>query len=158
MPKINDTLCWRCKRPGTRSCAWDDSKGEIPVEGWTAEEVPYLGWAYGEEKTTFHVIDCPLFDPMEDYDGQERRARLYCDFTDDEKEKKGGVRREKTERVYQLFREGLNNKDVAHILGLAPRTIRQYRLWQIAEWVERGRCSKRKAKSCAKADENGTAG
>lgn len=89
--------------------------------------MPYLSLAYGSETTTFRVIDCPLFDPMDDYDGQERRARLYCDIADEEQEGKSGARKENTERVYRLFREGLNNKDVAHRLGLAARTVRHYR-------------------------------
>lgn len=61
-----DQLCWRCNRVGTGTCAWDSSKGVIPVEGWTAEEVPYRDGA-GKYSTTYAVTACPLFDEQEDY-------------------------------------------------------------------------------------------
>lgn len=61
-----ETLCWSCKKPGTRACAWDDSKGNVPVEGWTAEERPYPGACVGP-KRSFHVIKCPLYEKDEKY-------------------------------------------------------------------------------------------
>lgn len=122
MPKVCDTLCWRCTRPGTGACSWDMSKGNVPVEGWKAERI-YVGGI----GLSYKVIECPLFSEHKGYDEQDRRARLYCDIADEEQEGKSGVRKENTERVYRLFREGLNNKDVAHRLGLAARTVRHYR-------------------------------
>ena len=66
MAQQKETLCWSCKRPGTRTCSWDDSKGNVPVEGWTAEERPYPG-AYVGPKRSFHVIECPLYEKDEKY-------------------------------------------------------------------------------------------
>lgn len=50
--KTIDTKCWTCTAPGTRRCCWDDSKGEIPVPGWTAIKTP----------VSYHVISCPLYE------------------------------------------------------------------------------------------------
>ena len=55
-----ESLCWRCGRPGTRSCAWDDSKGTTPVAGWTAQVVPWREMD-GSDGVSYHVTACPLF-------------------------------------------------------------------------------------------------
>ena len=62
-----ETLCWRCKRPGTNTCSWDKSCGTIPVEGWDAEETR-LRDNNGQGVTSYLVHECPLFDPEENYD------------------------------------------------------------------------------------------
>ena len=61
-----EQLCWRCNRPGTGTCAWDRSRGNIPVEGWTAKEVSYRDNT-GVYSTTYHITACPLFDEQADY-------------------------------------------------------------------------------------------
>jgi hypothetical protein len=54
-PKLpGQTLCWRCARSGAlrsrrRECSW--MQGEVPVEGWVAQET-----AAG-----YRVFECPLF-------------------------------------------------------------------------------------------------
>ena len=62
----SEQLCWRCKRVGTGTCAWDASKGTVPVEGWTAKEVPYR-YGNSQHTTTYEITACPLFDEDEDY-------------------------------------------------------------------------------------------
>lgn len=54
------TRCWFCRRPGTRSCPWDDSKGIVPVPGWKAIETKLLIQGKGHVKS-YHIIDCPMF-------------------------------------------------------------------------------------------------
>jgi hypothetical protein len=66
MPAMSEQLCWRCTRPGTGTCAWDRSKGVIPVEGWTAKEVPWRDFT-GAYSTSYQITACPLFDEDEDY-------------------------------------------------------------------------------------------
>ena len=64
--KPKEQLCWRCNRVGTGTCAWDRSKGVIPVEGWTAKEVPWRDFT-GGYSTSYQITACPLFDEDEDY-------------------------------------------------------------------------------------------
>ena len=52
-----ETLCWRCRRPGTSSCSWD--KNLTPVEGWAASLE-----RWGAEGVTYCVVECPMFAPM----------------------------------------------------------------------------------------------
>ena len=115
-----ETLCWRCKRPGTRTCSWDDSKGETPVEGWTAEKVPYMNWT-NNPSTTYHVIECPLFDPEENYD---YRARNSFGMAEDNREPRKYVARE---HVEYLIRLGWPNKAIAQMCNVQYGTVRQYR-------------------------------
>ena len=67
----SEQLCWRCNRPGTGTCAWDKSKGVVPVEGWTAKEVPFRDGT-GIYSTTYAITDCPLFEEQEDYDERNK--------------------------------------------------------------------------------------
>ena len=59
-----ETLCWRCKRPGTGSCSWD--KNLTPVPGWDAVAVRWRDTP-GKYQMTWHINACPLFDPEPDY-------------------------------------------------------------------------------------------
>lgn len=71
--EAKSTLCWRCQRPGTNTCSWDESRGTVPVEGWTAEVRP-LRMQIGRVpimKTSYHVIACPLYIPDENQKGGE---------------------------------------------------------------------------------------
>jgi hypothetical protein len=55
------TKCLKCAKVGKSICSWDASRGEIPVEGWTAIPdqmlVPSKGYVQ-----TYCVLDCPLFE------------------------------------------------------------------------------------------------
>lgn len=125
--KNKETLCWRCKRPGTNTCSWDKSRGTVPVDGWTAEEVPYIGWHENRATTSFFVIECPLFDPMEDY---YKRMRMsvpreevaHEDVTLDRPKKL--IKRPVVER---LIESGLYDIDISERLGLSIATVRKYR-------------------------------
>ena len=115
-----ETLCWRCKRPGTRTCSWDDSKGETPVEGWTAEKVPYMNWT-NNPSTTYHVTECPLFEPEENY---EKRMRNSFGLEERKKEpRKYGGRK----HAEYLIRLGWPNKAIAQKCELHYETVRRYR-------------------------------
>ena len=121
MPKVKDTICWRCKRPGTGTCSWDKSKGIIPVEGWKAERV-YVGGI----GVSYKVFECPLFSPNENYDEQERRARLYADFTE-ENERPAHYKKVDVKQIRRLFRDGLTNGEIASKLGANLSTVKYHR-------------------------------
>ena len=110
-----ETLCWRCKRPGTGSCAWDKSKGNTPVDGWTAEEVPYMSWCRSRATTTFVVIDCPLFVPEENY-------KQRCNYTYREP-----ANSEERKQIERLFGYGRSNKEIAEQFSLSLKTVRDYK-------------------------------
>ena len=115
-----DTLCWRCKRPGTRTCSWDDSMGSVPVEGWTAEETPFRA-KDGEYIKTYNVIDCPLFEPMEDY--KERTKNSYGEDTEPKQKKK----QNKWEEVEPFLRDGYSDLAIAIKFGLNLDSVRKYK-------------------------------
>lgn len=114
-----ETLCWQCKRPGTGSCSWDQSRAKTPVEGWKAEEVRFREDT-GIYTTTYHVIECPLFVPDADY---ERRTK-ECG------ESKQPGRKPRADRsiIENLIRYGWTNEAIARRFGLSPATVQGYRL------------------------------
>jgi hypothetical protein len=59
MADKSESLCWRCKKPGTGGCSWD--RCFVPVEGWEAELREYPG-ACSHPKYSYHVVACPLFE------------------------------------------------------------------------------------------------
>lgn len=61
-PINSETLCWRCRRPGTSACEWDKSKGALPVKGWTANPTIRYGGTR-DETQSYYVISCPKFIP-----------------------------------------------------------------------------------------------
>lgn len=131
-----ETLCWRCKRPGTGTCSWDKSRGNVPVEGWTADEVPFMSWIESRATTTFRVIDCPLFDPEEDYDERMKRS-FYAG--------EGGKREDKQKRneeIENLIHYGWTDLAIALKFKLSSETIRKYR----QEWRKKQREQERKGK------------
>ena len=53
-------ICWDCQK-AAGACSW--SKNLTPVEGWEAEEVPYMMY-HGSGYTvasTYHITKCPEF-------------------------------------------------------------------------------------------------
>ena len=130
-----ETLCWRCKRPGTRTCAWDDSKGNVPVEGWTAEEVPFRE-NDGSHIRTYHVIDCPLFELDEEYQRRIKHAFF------DEESGKTAERRKRIEEIENLIRYGWTDKAIASRFGLSLKSANGYRI----RWRKKQREQERKGK------------
>ena len=53
-------ICWDCQK-AVGACSW--SKNLTPVEGWEAEEVPYMMYHGGgcDIHRTWHVMGCPEF-------------------------------------------------------------------------------------------------
>ena len=128
-----ETLCWRCKRPGTRTCSWDDSMGTVPVEGWDAEETRRWGWNESCV-TSYRVKACPLFEEEENYDyrmthsvglGPARRVRA----------ERAGRPIADRERIEHLFLVGWRNEAIAREFGLAVTTITRYK----SEWYKKRR-------------------
>ena len=133
---MEETLCWRCKRPGTNTCSWDKSRGNVPVEGWTAEEVPFMSWIESRATTTFRVIDCPLFEQDEDYDQRMKRACFDAE---------GGKREERRKRIEEienLLRFGWTDKAIALRFGLSLHSANGYR----SRWRKKQREQERKDK------------
>lgn len=131
-----ETLCWRCKRPGTGSCSWDASRGSVPVEGWTADEVPFRE-RDGSHIRTYHVIDCPLFELDEDY---VKRMKHACGLAQEGKRAESRKRREEIEN---LFRYGWTDKAIALRYGLKPNTVNAYR----CKWRKQQREQERKVEN-----------
>lgn len=136
MPKVHEeTLCWRCKRPGTGTCSWDKSRGNVPVEGWTAKEAAHRG-NNGEYLKTYHVIDCPLFDLDEDY--VERMKQAYCGAGNG----KRAERQKRIEEIENLLRYGWTDKSIAQRYGLSLKAANGYR----CRWRKKQREQERKGK------------
>lgn len=57
---MKQTLCWDCRKDG-RECPW--MRDFEPVPGWEAEETLIMA-TYLPTKS-FHVKQCPLFEPNE---------------------------------------------------------------------------------------------
>lgn len=55
-----DTLCWYCKNTNAFDCPWF-GKNEEPVPGWKA--TPSTVKYKGQEKPSYRVHECPLFEP-----------------------------------------------------------------------------------------------
>lgn len=131
-----ETLCWRCKRPGTNTCSWDKSRGNVPVEGWTAEEVPFMSWIESRATTTFHVIDCPLFDPEENYD-ERKKEMCWGGYEPTKRELQ-----ERRERIEYLIRYGWTDKAIALECGLSVNSVSGYR----HRWRKKQKEQERKGK------------
>lgn len=122
-----ETICWRCKRPGTRTCSWDDSKGTVPVEGWEAEETSlWCGQENGGGRTvkSYIVHACPLFDEEENYDyrtshsvglGEEARKWTHIDHA----------------LMERFFQQRLDDRVIAFRCGCSLYTVQDYkRKWK----------------------------
>lgn len=129
-----ETLCWRCKRAGTESCAWDKSRGNVPVEGWTAEESK-IRVGNGVYTKSYRVIDCPLFVLDEDY---ERRMKQHLG----ECQKRGVKPKTDIEKIEHFIRYGWTDKAIALQFGLSPETVRGYRY----KWRKKQQEQERKGK------------
>ena len=58
---IKFTLCWDCKK-ATGGCVWSDSKDEIPVPGWKAEQTKLRLFNTGTVACSYAVVECPEFE------------------------------------------------------------------------------------------------
>ena len=125
-----ETLCWKCQRAGTGSCSWDKSRGNVPVEGWNADEVAYRG-NNGEYITTYHVNECPLFILDEDY---VRRMKEY-----QAQQRRGPKPRVDRSTVENLIRYGWTDKAIAQRFGISPYTVASYRhRWRRKQYEMKG--------------------
>lgn len=108
--KLAFTKCWFCKRPGTRSCPWDDSKGNVPVPGWTAVETKLLIQGKGYVKT-YHIIDCPMFDEdLRMSAPQETKPTLLS-----------------LDKMQAYMKHGYTNNEITRLTGLSVSAIKQKR-------------------------------
>ena len=119
----SEQLCWRCNRVGTGTCAWDRSKGVIPVTGWTAKEVPYRDHT-GVYSTTYAITDCPLFDEDEDY---YERMRGVAQKKLGRKPPISGAKLKKMEFRFEC---NWTLKAIAAEFGIGTATVSKYK----AEW------------------------
>lgn len=99
---MSETLCWTCTAPGTGRCSWDRSKGNIPVDGWTAERTKILMQGIGYVDS-YCVIDCPLYQecetannaprsgPRSNLDDETLEKWLYIGYTDREISRRSGL-------------------------------------------------------------------
>lgn len=58
--QFNQNICWGCQK-ACGGCSWSQSL--TPVEGWEAEEIPYMMY-HGSGYTvasTYHITKCPEF-------------------------------------------------------------------------------------------------
>lgn len=103
---MEETLCWRCQRPGTSSCSWD--KSLTPVEGWTATAGPW-----GAEGVSYCVHACPLFVPV---------CRLWRDSA-------RGLGSALTEEMLErLVFKGFNDREIAEMTRMSAFTVKRRRL------------------------------
>lgn len=116
-----ETLCWSCKRTGTSTCSWDESKGNIPVKGWTAKEERHRAYE-GKYIKTFHVIECPMFILDENY---VQRMNSICGVH--QSRQCSDERKKRTEEIENLIHYGWTNEAIALRFGLSVFTIKNKR-------------------------------
>lgn len=81
---MSNKLCWTCTK-ACGLCSW--SRDLTPVEGWTAEEVPWVGMlATGpnaptefKNHMTYHITKCPEY--VLDQTALERRRKKFAPKT-----------------------------------------------------------------------------
>lgn len=108
---MEETLCWRCQRPGTSSCSWD--KSLTPVEGWTATETRISLWPEGEKAVSYCVHACPMFRPVR-RSGRDSARGLGSVLTE--------------EMLERLVFRGFNDREIAAMTNMAVSTVRRRRL------------------------------
>ena len=74
-PPKQDTICWRCTKPGTGGCCWD--KALIPVPGWYATSVRWKKSGDSNRPGSYIVHRCPEFEPCETE--ADRMSRVSLD-------------------------------------------------------------------------------
>lgn len=65
------TLCWDCANTNRFKCTWFDPDNPQPVPGWIAEMNTVRsqrldGTAYAVNLISYHVYQCPNFEPISD--------------------------------------------------------------------------------------------
>ena len=113
-----ETLCWKCKRPGTNSCSWDKSRGRVPVEGWNADQCAFRD-SDGTYGSSYRVNECPLFVLDEDY---VRRMKEHA-----AQNKRGPRPTVDRSEVDNLIRYGWTDRAIALRFGLSINTVKSYR-------------------------------
>ena len=124
--ETKETLCWKCKRPGTRTCSWDSSCGNIPVDGWVATDAKHRASRGGYIKT-YHVIECPMFILDEDYVERTKHAFEL-------------ERRKQIEEIENLIHYGWTDKAISLRFGVSIDYVRKRRY----KWREKQAKKKQK--------------
>lgn len=108
-----DTICWRCSRPGTGGCCWD--KRLVPVPGWDATAVRWEKSGVSYRTGSYIVHSCPEFEPCETEADRLSRVSLdrvllrrwiYLGLTDGQICKLSGLNRSVVEAWRKKCEEG----------------------------------------------------
>lgn len=130
----NESLCWRCARPGTGTCSWD--RNLTPVPGWDASAEPWRLQEAGQYGMTWHVRACPLF--QEDPDYMERMTHASTCATGTRK--RGRPATQDWERMHRMFRNCFTDQTIAREFGITISTVRHYRVkWRKKFHKQKGR-------------------
>ena len=112
----NETLCWKCQRPGTGTCPWD--KSLTPVPGWDATAVLWRDKP-GEYHRTWHVKDCPLFRQEPEYQHRMTHASMSAEGKRPGRPPKVDW---STPKMGTFFRYGWSDRAVAQYFGISVKT------------------------------------
>ena len=74
-PPKQDTICWRCAKPGTGGCCWD--KSLTPVPGWDATATKWGATGVNTVPGSYVVHECPEFESCETE--ADRMSRVSLD-------------------------------------------------------------------------------
>lgn len=135
---LGETLCWRCKRPGTGTCPWD--KNLTPVPGWDAVAVRWRDMP-GKYQMTWRVNACPMFVPETDYNKRMESASISAYGKTPGRPPKADWR---TPEMGTFFRYGWSDRAVAQRFGVSVKTAARYREKWERLWAEEAADSQKK--------------
>lgn len=134
---MKETLCWKCKRPGSNTCSWDRSRGEIPVDGWTAKETKRWS-SKGKYIKAYHIISCPLFLLDEDY------VKRMKNIIETQEGKFSEKRRKRIEEIENLIHYGWTDKAIASRFGISVKYVQKIKYrWREKQEEKRNRVYKK---------------